>query len=116
MLWALGNYSRFIQPGYQRIAVEITNRKENFPEILVSAYQAPDTGEIVLVLVNSEINELTISLSVDDIHKSMKQIYVTSEDMNLEIIKSEGAPGNIQLPARSIVTIISCQFSCEARG
>lgn len=45
-LWVLGNYSRFIRPGYKRID-HITNKEENLNKLLGSAYLSPDGKRIV---------------------------------------------------------------------
>jgi O-glycosyl hydrolase len=47
-LWALGNYSRFIRPGYRRIALTLTESRSFF----ASAWIAPQADQIVAVYTN----------------------------------------------------------------
>lgn len=49
-LWALGNYSRFVRPGFRRLEVEGASTDANGP--LVSAFRNPDATRTVVVLVN----------------------------------------------------------------
>ncbi|MFC5625912.1 glycoside hydrolase [Algoriphagus winogradskyi] len=109
MLWALGNYSRFIRPGFQRISLEITNNQLQGSELLISAYQSQDKRETVLVIVNSSSKPVTVSLTEDELPKLLDSVYVTSETSNLEFIEKEGVnEESFQLiPARSIVTLIA---------
>ncbi|GAA0879448.1 glycoside hydrolase family 30 protein [Algoriphagus jejuensis] len=108
MLWALGNFSRFIRPGYQRLAVEIDGQKEQSPELLVSAYQSPDRSELVLVLVNSGTKDLNVDLPEEGISSTATNLYVTSKDNDLELMLLDTSQGQtINLPARSIVTVKS---------
>jgi O-glycosyl hydrolase len=105
MLWALGNYSRFIRPGYKRITMksnldELPN--ENF---LFSGYKNPDTNELVLVMVNSGVNDTKIDLQSPNHLMKNKKAYITSSDKNLEIYNLEDS-NTITIPSRSIMTII----------
>jgi O-glycosyl hydrolase len=107
MLWALGNYSRFIRPGYQRIAVELPNEVHLSPDLLVSAYHAAANNELVFVLVNSGIKEMQVKLNADGKLVSVKGLYVTSKDKSLESVEMETAEEGITIPARSVVTVVS---------
>ncbi|PXX31176.1 glycoside hydrolase [Arenibacter sp. ARW7G5Y1] len=108
MLWALGNYSRFIKPGYKRIKLtsqanskDIGSLNSNF---LFSGYKNPHTNEAIVVLVNSGSDKKNIQLE----HQGEKIIqiksYVTSNGKNLEfvdLIEND----MISIPGKSIVTI-----------
>lgn len=107
MLWALGNYSRFIKPGYQRISTEINEQKVYSSDFLVSAYRSAEQKQTVFVLVNSGINEVNVSLSEDDIPNSVQGIYTTSKDANLEFADLVATDLSILVPARSIVTVVT---------
>ncbi len=107
MLWALGNYSRFIRLGYQRLAVEINSQKQPSPDLLVSAYSSADQHETVLVFVNSGIKDVEVSLSEDGNSSSIKSLYITSKDKDLEAVEMGLATSNIVIPARSIVTAVT---------
>ncbi|SFT84950.1 O-Glycosyl hydrolase [Algoriphagus locisalis] len=107
MLWALGNYSRFVKPGYQRIGVEVNQKKLQNPEFLVSAYQADTKEEIVYVVVNSGIKDLRVDLTVDGQAPSINDHYVTSKDSSLESFGAETSAKGVLIPARSIVTVVA---------
>ena len=46
-LWALGNYSFFIRPGYQRIQL---NGADDLGSLMGTAYMSPDKSKIVSVM------------------------------------------------------------------
>lgn len=95
LLWALGNYSRFIRPNMQRIQVSLENKN-----VLVSAYKGPN--QVVVVLVNdNDIQEIELPTMA----KNQKvSAYITSqnEDLNHHIITSK----SLLLPASSVVTLV----------
>jgi len=105
LMWALGNYSRFVRPGMQRVEAELTNETGSVPnheKIMVSAYSSPDSKKLVVVLVNVEPVGLKINSPIND--NSMKGLmYLTSEEKNLEV--SEIVGPNIDVPARSVATL-----------
>jgi glucuronoarabinoxylan endo-1,4-beta-xylanase len=47
-LWALGNFSRFIRPGFVRIGTT-----SQAPTLLTSAYKDPGAGQFVIVAINT---------------------------------------------------------------
>ncbi|MCM4155786.1 glycoside hydrolase [Gramella sp. AN32] len=102
MLWALGNYSSFIRPGYERIKI---NSPASDEDVLFSAYKNPENGEKVIVIVNSKNKELSIQVKEEDTHLDILSSYVTSSDRDLE--KTSIASGNlITIPEKSITTLI----------
>lgn len=107
MLWAMGNYSRFVRPGYQRVAVEINGQTEQFPELLVSSYVSQDQDEVVLVLVNSGSERINLTLSLNGNPKSISGLYITSKEKNLKLEElPNGSMEGIMVPAKSIITAI----------
>lgn len=94
LMWALGNYSRFVRPGMQRIQCDLENSG-----LEGSAYQDGD-GNVVLVLINHKGKEeglvVESSLIIDN-------IYLTDVDHDLAKITM----GNkyIKIPPKSIVTL-----------
>ena len=106
-LWGLGNFSRFVRPGYQRIGTEVNKEKQQTPDLLVSAYQSPSKEETVFVLVNSGIKDLLMDLTVDGNMTTIQGLYVTSKDKDLESMTSGFSDGKVTIPARSIVTVLT---------
>jgi len=101
MLWAFGNYSRFIRPGMKRI-------QANFPsvkDIYVSAFINPANKELVCVLVNSGNGAKQISLQNVGGNKKRKMVlYKTDNSENLG--KHEITGNEITLPAKTVITIL----------
>ncbi|RYD93447.1 MAG: xylanase, partial [Sphingobacteriales bacterium] len=84
MLWALGNYSRFIRPGYTRVKIEnpaSTTLNKNF---LYSAYKDPATGKLVTVVVNQGNAAVTFKLQRQGSSLSGLKAYVTSATADLQ--------------------------------
>ena len=104
LLWALGNYSRFIRPGAVRY--EVTNQKEEDPYgLMVSAYKNKD-GKWVCVAINYSDESQEFQLNFSDKKKRHWQIYRTS-DAEGENLKPIGkSNGKEALSARSISTFV----------
>ncbi|HLO45864.1 MAG TPA: glycoside hydrolase [Leadbetterella sp.] len=95
LLWALGNYSRFVRPGMQRIHVESENKA-----VLISAYK--DKSHVIVVMVNSADNQV---VGLPTIWKKQKAVaYITSNEDNLRSKKVNGQ--EFVLPKESITTFI----------
>ncbi|MGE5944775.1 MAG: glycoside hydrolase [Flavobacteriales bacterium] len=105
MLWALGNYSRFIRPGYQRISMSSIQIGDNNKNFLFSGYKNPTTDELVVVLVNSGINSREINLQSQNHPLKSRKAYITSATKSLELFDLTEST-NITIPGNSIVTII----------
>ena len=106
-LWVLGNYSRFIRPGYKRID-HITNKEENLNKLLGAAYLSPDGKRIVLVYVNMMASQNSVRINIEG-QKAAKDInvYRTSAKENLKHIKSSFSLDKlIAIPTKSVVTIV----------
>ncbi|MCH7414361.1 hypothetical protein MM213_12755 [Belliella sp. R4-6] len=94
LMWALGNYSRFIRPGMQRIQCNLENSA-----LEGTAYQDAE-GEFVVVLINhTEIEErLQIESSL-----TVQKLYVTDQNNNLT--SSSLFDNQLNIPPRSIITL-----------
>lgn len=104
MLWALGNYSRFIRPGFHRIAIGNPKRNQLNESFLFSAFKDPDSEEVIVVIVNSGIGEENIEIKFGTEENRIIETYTTSSQMDLEY--KEIRDGElISIPARSIVTV-----------
>ncbi len=106
MLWTLGNYSRFIRPGYQRISAILDEQDSQNKELLASAYLNPDTGDLVLVLVNASEYELKIALLEAGSAYASRQWYGYLTDENHDLAYQEiPSAKSVRIPARSILTL-----------
>lgn len=103
-LWALGNFSRFIRPGYSRI--DVTGGKVNPHAVLVSAYREPAGKRIVAVMVNPETESKPVQLKLEG--KWTVQPHITSDapGHDLRALPKISATEPYLLPARSVVTLV----------
>lgn len=106
LLWAFGNYSRFVRPGMIRLDVSNLNEKEVSDEIMITAYKDSIKKKIVIVTVNCSNASKTYKL---DLSKNLKNKeltpYITAENSSLKrgiILKNN----TIELPAKSVVTYV----------
>jgi O-glycosyl hydrolase len=106
--WALGNFSRFIRPGFVRI--ELIGDHHAFDGLLGSAYIEPKTGKLVLVYVNLTTEPQQITLKPANEKSTLPRRFVpwiTTADENLQMHPAINATDGFQLPPRSVVTLVS---------
>jgi O-glycosyl hydrolase len=104
MLWALGNYSRFIRPGFKRVKIENSQNNSVNKNFLYSAYKDPATGKLVTVIVNSGNSPISFKLQRQSMALTGLKAYVTSADKDLQMQTiTDGDP--IVVPARAIITL-----------
>ena len=100
-LWALGNFSRFVRPGYVRVDSKTDNLN-----VLSSAFKGTDDEgreNLVVVLVNNSDSQLTIDAGSFSGYSS-GEVYVTDKEHSLE--KTEDVKNTpVNVPAKSIVTV-----------
>ncbi len=104
-LWAFGNYSRFIKPGSQRLPLQITGSSKE--QLYASAYQVGKN--IVTVVVNMQDTDLTVDLNNNGGKLKQTQLFVTSDQYNLFPVEKYKSPDQVQIPAKSVCTIVSKQ-------
>lgn len=104
ILWALGNYSRFVRPGMQRVDVSLGGARAN---IYASAYGQLKSGKLVVVIVNTGKDPYPVSLQLAGGKKarSLQNItsYTTSATQKLAPAKVQGA---VTIGGESIVTLV----------
>jgi O-glycosyl hydrolase len=113
ILWALGNYSRFVRPGmhrYQVIRSDNQSDEMSSTGLMVSGYGSPDKSKAVFVMVNySKTVTYPIKLkTIDNREATSVKIYTTSakSDENLKLSFHEDAGETIGIPPRSVVTVV----------
>ena len=118
-LWCLGNFSKFIEEGAQRVDITLGNNlgknlvtyktytneyggvdKNNYFE--ASAYQNPDGSVVVVYINNSDTPQVTTFNSTYTQFAS----YVTDELRNLEEYQSGDPTGVVHIPAKSVTTVV----------
>ncbi len=106
-LWAMGNYSRYIDPGYVRV-----DAKLKYNNLYTTAYAGTNElgqDELVLVLVNNNSSAVNIDFSGIDASKyNRMSVNVTSSNYSLsERFYGEFSETScVELPKRSIVTVV----------
>jgi O-glycosyl hydrolase len=106
ILWALGNYSRFIRPGMQR--VDVVTKTTGTDSLLISAYTDVPKKKLVMVIINSGNNAQKLLFSdlsgKFNFFKNQWNAYTTSASQCLT--KSVCFLGNaITILPKSIVTL-----------
>ena len=104
LMWALGNYSRFVRPGAIRHEVSSSEQFDPYG-VMCSAYRNTD-GQWVAVVINYSHTEQDFSLRLSDTSVGQWQMYRTS-DVEGETLKPVGqTQGQVSLPPRSITTFV----------
>ena len=109
LLWALGNFSRFVRPGMVRFEVKDPDYTDNtsVENFMISGYKNATTKEIVLVCINNTDNNRSISFEnygADfEVKNDLFESYITSASSDLR--KSTMKYDAISIPSKSIVTL-----------
>jgi hypothetical protein len=100
-LWVLGNYSRFVRPGYQRVEIKVPGEsKEKFG----TAYVAPDGKTVVAVYSNLSSTSLNVKANLSGV-KSIKT-YVTNATQDLVENSIADISANILVHPGSVMTVV----------
>lgn len=108
MLWALGNYSRFIRPGMVRVDAAldgITTPQIAATKLMISAYKNTSAKEVVVVVINMTSNNEKIKLNGLNLANTTLKTYTTSENKELQFSQSNAAEG-VTVGAKSITTFV----------
>ncbi len=101
-LWAYGNYTRYIRPGFVR--VETSGAKGLDPV----AFKGERDGkqQLVIVLINEDYRPQTVKLSGDFSAYATMQVHETSANRDLARTYSGAVKDEVTLPMQSVVTIV----------
>jgi glucuronoarabinoxylan endo-1,4-beta-xylanase len=100
-MYVLGNYSRFVRPGFYRIGVS------NNAQTLISAYKDPASGSFAIVAVNSSFNTVTQIFNLASFTASSVTPWITSDTLSLSNQPPIGITNSAfsyALPPLSVVT------------
>ena len=117
LLWAMGNYSRFIRPGAKRLQVGIATQQQqievtaatNPKALMCSAYENTD-GSKVIVVINYDTKEHTFCFKMDTDKAQTWAVYRTSDqnNENLSLVEKQfNNSTSTVLQARSITTFVT---------
>jgi len=111
--WALGNYSRFVRPGYERLS---TVRSDGLNSIgaadnqLFSAYLADDESELVIVAINYGEASQNLSFTLNDLPAQLAidsyKAYITNADDDLKVVSDVDLSTPFLMPPKSIITFV----------
>jgi O-glycosyl hydrolase len=112
ILWVLGNYSRFVRPGMQRVEIEGANH--DIRGLMASAFKDDRGRRVVVVYINVGEQTRRVSLVFQTagrtrVPKSVTP-YVTSDRAGDELKRYPpfGRTSTvIEIPAKSVVTLVS---------
>ncbi|MCK0158833.1 xylanase [Cellulophaga sp. F20128] len=109
LLWALGNYSRFIRPGAKRVFVDYKgiNEEGNLKDgVLISAYKNQDKS-VVIVIVNQHKKAIELKLNMAFPKKTKMKSYITNESYNLQKMNQNFSKKNpIEVLGKSVTTLV----------
>ncbi|MGJ8641478.1 MAG: glycoside hydrolase [Opitutaceae bacterium] len=100
-LWALGNFSRFVRPGFKRVHLE---GADEVTGLKASAYVSEDRDRLVLVWINHYETDQAVSLKGVGGYGDFK-VYVTDEANDLAYVGL--ASSSLNIPKRAVVTLVA---------
>jgi O-glycosyl hydrolase len=104
LLWALGNFSRFIRPGMVRVEL---SGPQNVQGLMASAYLDEKTGRTILVFVNVAATAQKVRLQFAPTSRATTFFtpFFTTTKQNLASGKKIEAAKMFFIPPRSVVTL-----------
>lgn len=110
-LWVLGNYSRFIRPGMERVQLR-GEQPMDVQGVMGSAFLDPKDGQEVIVFINlcHQTRQVHVTFAgVGNASARLKKFtpYITSPADNLRKTVSTDFKNEVLLPADSVVTFVS---------
>ena len=112
-LWVLGNYSRFIRPGYQRVQVEDADEMN---ALMGTAWLSPESDTLVAVFVNMDKGSREVSLSLSGFDVDEVNTFVTDNSHNLRLDPDQKDATSLKLPSRSVVTVVMSAIDPDGIG
>ena len=103
-LFTVGNYSRFVRPGYYRIGVSNNN-----PFTSISAYNDTNSGNFAIVAVNPNLTTVTQIFDLANFNASSVVPWITSSNLSLAsqpVVDVANESFTYALPALSVVTFV----------
>jgi glucuronoarabinoxylan endo-1,4-beta-xylanase len=112
-MYVLGQYSRFIRPGWYRI-----NDGNNNPyAVMASAYKDPVGGGFAIVLANTNNFATNQSFRLNNFNAASVTPWITASNLTLAAQSSVPVTNNVftyNMPARSVVTFVGQSGAAQA--
>lgn len=102
MLWAFGNFSRFIRPGAVRVNTTVLQSNE---ELLMSSF-INKNQQLVTVCINAGSEAQPIKLVLTSGRLSNVTYYTTSATADLDPASAKNYDGSLTIGPKSIVTVV----------
>lgn len=108
MLWAVGNYSRFVRPGMKRVSAladSYSNAEDAAKNLMISTYKDEVNKQVVVVMVNMTTASKDVNLTGVNFVSGSVRSYTTSGSKNL----SMGAVSDVSkiaVEGKSIITLV----------
>lgn len=99
-LWALGQYSRFIRPGFTRLTVDAGNDER----LKMTAFASADGRRVACVTINPTDKPIAAVIATTDFPARRSSLYVTDEARDIAAVERQG--DQIVLPAQSVSTLL----------
>jgi O-glycosyl hydrolase len=106
MLWALGNYSRYLRPGAVRLDAVLADA-DRTGQPLVSAYKSANGKQLIIVVVNDYDTPASVQLALSGGRLGTGKTYVTSATADLQPGPAMAAGQPLPVGPRSIITLVS---------
>ena len=105
IMWALGNFSRFVRPGYQRVDA---GGYDQLSGLMTSAWQSPDARTLVLVAANfgSSATVADLAAVATGTTGAVLQWEPWVTDRGRSLRREAAVKSRFTLPADSIVTFV----------
>lgn len=114
MLWAVGNFARFIRPGMKQVGLvrsDASPPENNLEGLMVSSYYNLFNNAVVTIFVNRASQNKRVDLNYQNLPpgKPINYVipYVTSFTDDLTAFTVLDTDDTIDIPSKSIVTIVS---------
>jgi O-glycosyl hydrolase len=104
-LYVMGNYSKFVRPGYYRIGTSASP----VSGVSLSAYKDPSTGKFAIVAINQNASAVTLDFALNGFTSNTVAPWVTSAGLDLVEQPSITVGGSVfvaTLPAASVTTFV----------
>ena len=105
MLWTLGNFSRFIQPGYVRVALD---GADDLDTMAATAFISPEGDRLVAVFINSSFEDKPVDISLPKaLKKKISSVASYRTDARHDLTRSVTGKGcSHTIGARGVTTVV----------
>ena len=104
-MWVMGNYSRFVRPGFMRISATGTPASG----VSISAYSSDKDGKLVIVAINTNSSATSQDFKVSGANPTAMTPWITDDSRSLVSGAAANVTGNAfsySLPSKSVTTLV----------